>query len=283
MGLSKRKAQEYGLVLASRGVPYHLENTEEGTDLFISPSFFHTAISEIHLYKEENRPSLWPQRNQPLISHFHRTYSGCFVAGIMFAIHAKLPSGSFRQTIIEHYGSSASHVLDGEIYRLITALFLHGDDAHLAGNMGGILIFGTAVAGLTGSGLGWFLILMSGIIGNGINAWFFESRHLSIGSSTAIFGAVGILAGLRSIRLFAEKGRHISIALPLGAGFALLGLLGSSAHSDVTAHLFGYLAGLFLSGLYARLTSRPPREGIQVLFLFITAALVIIAWYVPHL
>lgn len=38
--------------------------------------------------------------------------------------------------------------------------------------------------------------------------------------------------------------------LPLAGGLALLGFLGSSAHTDITAHLFGFLAGAVLGLFY---------------------------------
>lgn len=277
VGLPKDDADLYRLVLASQSIPCHCDTTPGGTDIRVHVHQFNEALNAIHLYIEENQAS--SQTTPTFTESFHKTYSGLFVAGMMFAIHAKLPPGPYRDTLVNDFGSSASHVLDGEVFRLITALFLHGDDMHLAGNMGGILLFGTSVASITGVGLGWFLILFSGILGNGLNALFFQSHHLSIGSSTAIFGAVGILAGLRFIRIFTEKGFHMASFLPLGAGFAILGLLGSSAHSDITAHLFGYLSGLVLGGLYGICRKRPPGEWVQVIFLCITSSLVILAWY----
>lgn len=278
LGLSDENAQEYSLVLASQGIVYRIEYAPEGVDLLVPDDRYHDALNVIHLYLEENRTQTAISR-RTFTETFHRTYSGLFVAIMMFAIHTRIPAGPYHETIVKHYGSSASHVLDGEVYRLVTALFLHGDDIHLAGNMGGLLLFGTSVASLVGAGLGWFMILWSGILGNALNAWFFQTNHLSIGASTAIFGAVGILAGLRFMRTFHERGWHVSALLPLGAGLALLGLLGSSAHSDITAHLFGYVAGLCSALIYARLSPAPPREKIQHLFLVITSALVMAAWF----
>lgn len=276
-GLSRDESDVYCLVLASQSIDCQQQITTAGVDIRVPEHHFHDALNAIQLYMDENRNAAHTAHT--FTERFHRTYSGVFVAGMMFFIHAKLPTGSYRDSINDTFGSSASHVLDGEWYRLATALFLHGDDMHLAGNMGGILLFGTSVASITGVGLGWFLILVSGILGNGLNALLFQNNHLSIGSSTAIFGAVGILAGIRFLRIIQDKGFHISSILPLGAGFALLGLLGSSSHSDITAHLFGYLSGLVLGVLNGGCFKAPPSERIQIMYLCITAGIVILSWF----
>ncbi|MBU1169678.1 MAG: rhomboid family intramembrane serine protease [Proteobacteria bacterium] len=278
-GLSEENAHTFALVLASQAIDFSLEHKEEGFDLLIREEDHERAMILIDLFLEENREPV--STPTPFADRFHKTYSGLFAAVLIFAIHAQLPVGPHRQSIIAHYGADAAEILHGDIYRLVTALFLHGDDIHLAGNMAGLILFGTSVASITGPGLGWFMVLLTGILGNGMNALFFKSHHLSIGASTAIFGAVGILASYRSIQIFSQKGVHSSTLLPLGAGLALLGLLGASAHADLTAHLFGYFSGLLCGAIYARRIKHNPREWIQVLFLFLSAILIALSWYPP--
>ncbi|GAB6094939.1 rhomboid family intramembrane serine protease [Desulfatiferula olefinivorans] len=272
----RKKSNLLGLILSSQGIRYTLDRYVGGYRIWVSDEEHERARSAIHLYIEENRGT--KPKATSFVERFHHTYSGLFAALLIFWVHTQLPPGQARESVIEQYGASASAILDGEVYRTATALFLHVDDIHLAGNMGGLLLFGTSVAGITGTGLGWFLILVTGMLGNGINAWFFQTRHLSIGASTAIFGALGILAGYRTVRSFEEKGFHPSIILPVGAGLALLALLGAGERSDLTAHLFGYLAGLGCGGLYARLVTKRPPERVQILFLGLTAVMVGLCW-----
>lgn len=274
---SREKADLFGLVLASQGIDCDIQERDEGFDILVDDDDHEKARTAIRLYIRENRTTaLSPS---PFAERFHKTYSGLFAAILICVVHAERPPGPYRQNVIDHYGASASAILNGDIYRTVTALFFHADDIHLAGNMAGLVLFGTSVASITGTGLGWFLILLSGMMGNGLNALFFKHHHLSIGASTAIFGAVGILAGYRCIRLLKEKGTHLSVILPLGAGLALLALLGASAHSDLTAHLFGYASGLVCGAVYARWATHSPREWIQALFLILTAAIIILSFY----
>ena len=53
---------------------------------------------------------------------------------------------------------------------------IHADLLHLVGNMVGIALFGAAVATLCGWGLGWLMVLVSGGLGNALNAVFFGAN-----------------------------------------------------------------------------------------------------------
>ena len=67
-----------------------------------------------------------------------------------------------------------------------------------------------------------------------------------------IFGAVGILSAHQFVKHVRRKTEaRIKAWLPLAGGLALLGFLGAGQHTDLTAHLFGFLAGSILGLIYA--------------------------------
>ncbi len=212
------------------------------------------------------------------LSKFHKTYSGAVIAFLLFILHWRITNNNNPGLFPENFGASASAIIRGEWYRCITALFLHGSDIHLAGNIAGIIIFGTSVCSITGSGVGWFLILLSGFLGNFFNALFYKSIHLSIGASTAVFGSVGILAGYRLIYSLEESGLKITAFIPVGAGLGILALLGASPDSDVMAHLFGFFAGMIIGALYRLFIRRPATEYTQVMFLLASTAISLLCW-----
>ena len=212
------------------------------------------------------------------ISKFHKTYSGAVIAFLLFLLHWRITNNNDPRMFSETFGASASAILRGEWYRCVTALFLHGSDMHLAGNMAGIIIFGTSVCSITGSGVGWFLILISGFMGNYCNALFYKSIHLSIGASTAVFGSIGILAGYRFIYSLEESGLRITAFIPVGAGLGLLALLGASPESDVMAHLFGFFIGMIAGALYRLFIRKPAAERTQVIFLSCATAISLLCW-----
>jgi membrane associated rhomboid family serine protease len=180
--------------------------------------------------------------------------------------------------VVKAYGSSAAHILNGEVYRTVTALMLHSGPVHLAGNMAGIAIFGTAVCRLAGWGVGCLMVLMTGIIGNLANAALLQYGHISIGASTAVFGAVGILAAHQIYAKIRMVGRRKKAWVPLAAGLALLAFLGSGKHTDVTAHLFGFMAGIGLGLLHAFYVKSFIDNRRQAYCLVVAVGIIALSW-----
>lgn len=174
----------------------------------------------------------------------------------------------------------------GEWWRCVTALLLHGDLGHLLANLGFGLFFATFCVMQFGAGLSWLLIVASGAIGNALNAWCYRgSLHRSIGASTAVFAALGLLVGAEVYHRLAFPGtrtrRHLFA--PIGAGLALLAYLGvGEAHSDIDfmAHGWGFLVGVLL-GIPA--TAAPLRHPLpawgQSLAGWLTLLVVAVSWF----
>ena len=67
--------------------------------------------------------------------------------------------------------------------------------------------------------------------------------------------------------------------LPFAGGLALLGFLGSSKHSDLTAHLFGFMAGICLGLLYALYLCYLLEKRHQIYCMATTIGIVFLSWY----
>jgi len=177
--------------------------------------------------------------------------------------------------------ASSSDILFGELWRTVTALTLHADFSHLLSNLifGGVAVW--ALASYTGSGISWFLVLVSGVYGNFINAIIHQQNHNAIGASTAVFGALGILTGIQLIGLHRQKMYKLWIP-PAGAAalFALLGIGGE--RTDVGAHLFGFLSGMILgviTGVFLNYYQHPGLK-VQKLLSLISLGIVIVSWLI---
>ena len=147
---------------------------------------------------------------------------------------------------------------NGQWWRALTALTLHADLSHLVANIASGLLFSAFALPHFGTGLTWLLIVLSGFCGNVLNAFFYRSSsHNSIGSSTAVFGALGLLVAAEFVARFSSPARRNrwQLVLPIGAGLALLAYLGvgdtEHSHTDYMAHLLGFTAGVALGGLAA--------------------------------
>lgn len=165
--------------------------------------------------------------------------------------------------------SSIGLIAHGEWWRPFTALFLHGDGGHIFGNLASGAVFGMLVSKSLGPWKGWAMILLAGTLGNAItSAVTFPESFRSLGASTAVFGALGILSGIGIVENFREDLRMpwMRVLAPLLAGLVLLGWLGGAAPGsgvDVFGHVFGFSAGV-LAGAACRFLERPAAsEGLR--------------------
>ena len=174
--------------------------------------------------------------------------------------------------------------MNGQWWRAVTALTLHANLPHLLSNLtiGGFIILW--VCRDLGSGLGWSLLLTSGILGNLLNAVVQPSTHSSVGASTVVFGAVGLLAAFNLLRFKLQP--HKRWGLPIAGAMALMAALGTEGErTDLGAHLFGCLAGFLLGLLTARLVERHgrPSRGFSFFLALLSAAIVAVAWWLALL
>ena len=263
--LSAEKAHTYGLVLTAVGIEYQTAHSGPLWSISVPPSQRRPAIEAISLYLQENPGQ--PSHGRTLIHLGQRTYSAWYVAAVLLLIHLLIARGGDQQQFIAQMGADAGKIMSGQIYRCITAMLLHADMSHLLGNLAGLVIFGGVTASLCGWGLGWLMVLTAGFTGNLATAWWYQHDHAAIGASTAVFAAVGICAVLNiKIRRWNRTdtfSRSWRRWMPLAGAVALLGLLGTSPHADLVAHLLGFASGLILGSLAALRKGRLPYQTSQ--------------------
>ncbi len=212
-------------------------------------------MAELRAYREENRD--WPPPKQPAPPFVRvSAWPSLLMLGGLAFIHAASGPWQAGSLWFKAGAVSSPAILDqGEWQRLVTALTLHADQGHLLGNC----LIGGAIAQLlcrtVGFGAAWLSILLAALCGNLLNIILRAEPHYSVGFSTAVFAAIGILCG----RQLVGGGPLLrQLILPLGAGAGLLAMLGSGGEdgaqrTDLGAHLFGLLCGL-AGGLLLRTT-----------------------------
>jgi len=276
-GLPEDQAETFGLVLASAGIGSALRRETRGWALWTTEDRWEEALRIINAYAEENQPEKGSS-GQPLLQEYGRTSAGLWGALILLACHLAVVHSGGINAYARVYGAASGLIQRGQLYRCATALLLHADTVHLAGNLLGVGVFATAVCSVTGWGVGWLMVVAAGIAGNLMNAYFYNEGHLSIGASTAVFGAVGILSALQLVKRIGQAGQRIKAFLPFAAGLALLAMLGSSKNADLTAHLFGFSNGILLGVLYALQIKRPPGPKVQAAALLAVTSVLLAAW-----
>lgn len=255
---SDRKSREWSLVLQSSETWHLVRYTPSGFIVLVKDADYESAAAEIDRYEAENKD--FPPRRVREQARFAPSIIAplLFVAlAAFFVITGPVArySGWFQR------GTAVTDlVLSTEPWRAVTALTLHADTTHLFGNAISGTIFASAVQRRLGPGTGTLAILASGTLGNVANAFYHraigDSDHRSIGASTAIFGAIGLLA---ATQLFINRKKDsgergfLSWAAPIVGGLALLGTLGAGGgnpgRTDLGAHGFGLLAGIVIGGV----------------------------------
>ena len=165
----------------------------------------------------------------------------CFLSG----------STTTSEAVIYNYGQYNRAVLNGEVWRLFTAMFIHADITHIVGNMLFLLIFGLRAEKMFDLKEYLFIYFLSGLTG-GVLTLLMGPNTVSIGASGAIFGIIGA-----SI-IYPSRAIGHSIITALLYSFFLLIINSLSPDVNVFAHLGGLLVGLSVG--YALATTRKPRQ-----------------------
>lgn len=288
--------REWALVLTARRILNRTERVGWGRSwrLLVPASLAEAARREILSYSAENSAQHEAQPEPHYIYH-NTTATLVVLLGLAWFHLASNPATGMNPAMhISELGRASSEFIhQGQWWRLATALTLHGDTLHLLANLGfGGVIFVFLNREL-GSGLGWFLTLVAGICGNLLNYQFQNLGHVSLGASTAVFGAVGAMSGVQAARQWlgrvggATRVRGSGTEelrralLPLAAGLLLLGWLGSSGdNTDLGAHFWGFISGVVLGlgagALLARLGR--PSKFLQRLLALASLAVIGGAW-----
>lgn len=249
------EAQQHALVLIAMSINCLLVRRPWGIGLVVSVDDAARAEEQLEAYVHENRPR---EAHVPRFT-VPQVLDGALIAATLLVFSQfAAQRGMFSVDWFNAGAANSGLILNGEWWRTITALGLHGDAGHLMSNLLFGTILGIVVAQVLGAGLAWLSILMSGAIGNIVNASFQSSTHTAIGASTAVFGALGIAAALAWQRQ-TVTGPGLRRWAPLGAGVMLLAFMGlSGERTDIGAHLAGFAVGCVMGFLLHQLGSLVP-------------------------
>ncbi len=253
---TRRQAMDWSLVLASQGIePVIAFSEETGWTLVVAAADAERARSAIRQYRLENLR--WPWR-RPVFRAGLVFDWGSLLWALLLIVFFWL--SETRPGLRDRGILDSEAVGRGEWWRLFTAVELHVDFAHLAGNAGiGFILLGLAM-GRYGTGVGLLAAFLAGVAGN-VASWLVHPvAHPSLGASGVVMGALGLLAAQSvSLRRELPSARRYIVA-GLAGGIMLFVWFGVAPGSDVVAHLGGFVAGV-LGGagltLAPKLTSWP--------------------------
>ncbi len=176
-----------------------------------------------------------------------------------FLILLSVDGGSLIEPTIEtliRWGAKDNiRIAQGEYWRLISPIVLHGGIIHFAFNNWAIYVLGYQIEHILGKRWFLFLYLMAGLSGNIASNLF--SLNPSVGASSSLFGLLGVgfylerVVGKRSEKLLGRKaGASIyasMLIINLIIGFLI-------PQIDNAAHVGGLVAGIMIAFAWLRLT-----------------------------
>jgi membrane associated rhomboid family serine protease len=248
---SERKAHDWMAALGADGIPYALHQHGSAWELVVPEARRDQAWRCIRAFEDANRG--WPPR--PGTAHgeparAHPVASGLWGCGLLLLVFLTFGPYDDKVSWLRAAASDGGAPWPQQWWRPITALTLHADFPHLGGNLLFLAVLGAVVCARHGLGLGWTLILAAGALGNLLTATLMDPGYVAVGASTGCFGALGIIAMDQAIRNYRRFGHWRSIWsrvwIPLCAGLAMLGFLGTHPGSDLAGHACGFLVGLVL-------------------------------------
>ncbi|MCX6980658.1 MAG: rhomboid family intramembrane serine protease [Verrucomicrobia bacterium] len=284
-----KAARERGLVVAAMDLPYWIEREDRAWVLFVEENARGQAAAALAEFEAEEQARVHVQKPEPLVIP-KLALALTLVAMVIFY---RMQTGA-NPVLIERGVAVDARILHGEWWRCFTALTLHGGVEHLVSNLG-LAVFAFAFAfSRFGTGAGLLGTVLGGAMGNLLNAFAHAAKpHASLGSSTALFASLGLLAGGELAARLMHRATRTGwqLLVPVGAGLAFLSLYGGAGSNrdgtpimdtgnvDLMAHLFGLVAGVVLgSVLFGAGLRRGARAWVQAVCGGAVIVVLVAAW-----
>lgn len=242
--------------------------------------FVERARYELWQYESENRK---PRPRAPRIKPVYQD-PAWGVAGYIavISIVAVLASEAvFNRDWLAAGRVDGLLIRQGEWWRTITALTLHSGLPHFFGNIVFGALFGIMAGRVLGPGVTWLAVVLSSGIANFANTLLLDPSHRAIGASTAVFAALGLVAGFSwRARIFSQERWAYRLG-PIVGGIALLAFTGTGGErTDVGAHLAGFVCGLAAGMAMVHIYAYLAVPRIQKVAGFAAVACVFAAWVI---
>lgn len=197
------------------------------------------------------------RKKPPLIDRPLLTYALVAVNGLIFLAGYVMPELEW-QLFLRGALLPELVVFNGEVYRLFTAMFLHGSLAHVLFNTYAIFIVGSTVEPIFGRARYLLIYMLGGLTGSAASLALGGLGGASVGASGAVFA----IFAAQGMHLYQHRGvyvnargqlRHMAILIGINL---LIGILPGS-RIDNWGHIGGMLSGAVLAWRIGPRLARP--------------------------
>jgi membrane associated rhomboid family serine protease len=196
-------------------------------------------------------PSLPTQQTRASIVQELRTHR-TLLGGMVSSMWALEIADTFLGGALDRFGVHPRETAG--LIGLLTMPFLHGGFAHLVANTGLLLIFGWLI--LLHSVRDFVVTTLMAMLVGGLGVWLIGAPgSVHVGASGVVFGYFAFLL-LRGWYRRSIGSMALSLAVAVGYGYLLFGVLPGQAGISWEGHLFGFLGG----ALSAQMLAKPKRR-----------------------
>jgi rhomboid protease GluP len=191
-------------------------------------------------------------------------------------------------TLIEYGGNYQPKVLAGQVYRILSAIFMHIYFMHIFGNVITTFMFLSRIEYTFGTARTIVAYIIAGISGN-IFSLLCSPVGVKAGASTSLFGIIGMIVGYiiinwNGLDLVGPSMKcQIWCQALLIIVFIFIFTPSSNNSIDYYGHLGGFLAGVWLSAIHVSIVNEKRERIIRGSFIGLLILQLLICFLVFYL
>ena len=198
---------------------------------------------------------------------------------ILICILVSLYSWTVDPAFVEsNLAFSLKNVLEGRLWTVVTAIFVHANLLHLLGNMIFLYVFGNTLESVTNSRRMLLAFFLGGLLSFPLSLPFFPSNATFVGASAAIFTLTAVVMLLKPLRF------SWLLLMPVGLVAVLYFLYNALAvylnqQSNVAyiSHILGFVIGVPLGIAWSEKWKKNLLISIGLLLVY-----VVLLYFVTH-
>jgi rhomboid protease GluP len=194
-------------------------------------------------------PQMQPPRTVQVATPIVKPYATYIILGVTIFVYLLQLAGQYllKTDVVAFLGIKDDTLIRaGQLWRLITPVFLHASILHIVFNMYALIIFGRGIEARYGHGRFLLIYFLSGYAGNVMS--FLLTVNPSLGASTAIFGLIaseGVFIIQNRKLLGARVNRSLMNLLYIAGVNLLIGF--TTTGVDNWGHIGGLLGGFIFA------------------------------------
>ncbi|MCW3121407.1 MAG: rhomboid family intrarane serine protease [Flavipsychrobacter sp.] len=216
-----------------------------------------TPVNKFNPQPQEPYGALVPSKTYLVTPLLIYTNAAIFICMVLAGLSPFSPAAA---SLFTWGGNFRPAVLQGDWWRLITHMFLHGGIMHLLMNMFSLLYIGMYLEPLLGKFRFTTAYIITGICG-GLLSLVFHANSVGVGASGAIFGMYGVFLAILTTGHIQKTMRKTMLRSILFFVVYNLGM-GMQGNIDNAAHIGGLLSGLIIGYVYYPYLKRMKKESL---------------------